>query len=394
MPRVGEEPRFPLAVHVCNECGLLQIVDPAPPEQLYFDAENYATAAQRHPHVDELIRTVLAHTEARSVVEIGCNDGAFLDSLRSAGFAPLTGIEPNRRAAELAAGKGLSVHRALFDEDVARQIEAAQGPSDLVAARHVLEHVTDVDAFFRALGVLLKPDGWFLLELPHTEPGLEAGNPCLLWEEHVSYFLEPVILAMLARYGYRPMVQRLYTFGGGVIAFLARRLTAPEPVAPGPLPRHSIAAYGGRVAAFRDGLRALVWTAKDAGWDVAVYGAANRSCMVVNHAAIGGELDAVIDDRPDLNGQILPGAAPPILPLEAVRITGRGLLCLMGVGAEAERKVAARVRERFNGLPVVFASLVYPRDSLAEFGRAAAAIEPAGGPGVKPPSASEGSALR
>jgi hypothetical protein len=183
---------------------------------------------------------------------------------------------------------------------------------------------------------------------------------------------------MLARYGYRPIVKRLYTFGGGVIAFLARRVAAAEPPVSAAVPWCLVAEYGARVTAFREALRALVGRSKRAGWDVAVYGAANRTCMVVNHAAIGGELDAVIDDRPDLKGQVLPGAAPPILPLEAVRVAGRGLLCLMGVGAEAERKVAARVRERCGAVPVLFASLVYPRDSLAEFSRAAAAIETAG----------------
>src|SRR5712692_6818894 len=152
-PRAGEEPRYPLAVHVCATCGLLQVLNPVAPELLYLDSENYMTSFQAHPHVDELIRTLLAHTDATSVIEIGCNDGAFLEHLRSADFRPLTGIEPNRQAAELAKEKGFSVYPALLTEELAREITATKGQSDLVVARHVVEHVVDLDAFFRAVRI-------------------------------------------------------------------------------------------------------------------------------------------------------------------------------------------------------------------------------------------------
>lgn len=371
-PRKGDERRYPLAVHLCASCGLLQVLNPIAPELLYLDSENYTTSFQAHPHVDELIRTLLAHTDATSVIEIGCNDGAFLESLRSAGFGPLTGIEPNHQAAELAEQRGFSVYQAMLTEERAHAIAAANGQIDLVVARHVVEHVVDLDAFFRAVRILLRPDGYFLLELPHVEPGLVAGNPCLLWEEHVNYFLEPVILRMLAKYGYVPEVTRLYTFGGGIIAFLARHATAPVEVGSSPTFRErEWAEYGARVAAFREGLREVARIARAAGWQIAVYGAANRSNIVVNHAGIGNAIDWIIDDRVDLAGQVFPGVPGLIRPLIEVPPPNRGLLCLLGVGAEAERKVSARVRQRFPDAAVAFASLVYPREGLHGFRRAA-----------------------
>jgi SAM-dependent methyltransferase len=374
-PRAGAEPRYPLAAHLCASCGLLQVVNPVAPEVLYRDSENYTTSFQAHPHVDELIRTLLAHTEATSVIEIGCNDGAFLESLRSAGFGPLTGIEPNHQAAELAKQKGFAIHEAMLTEELAGEIAAANGQIDLVAARHVVEHVVDLDAFFRAVQILLRPDGYFLLELPHVEPGLAAGNPCLLWEEHVNYFVEPVILRMLAKYGYVPEVKRLYTFGGGVIAFLARRGPAPAEVGSAPtMPQREFGEYRARVAAFRDGLREVVGIARVAGWKVGVYGAANRSNTVINHAGIGDEIDWVIDDRVDLAGQVFPGVPGLIRPLVEIPPPERGLLCLLGVGAEAERKVSVRVRKHFPDVPVAFSSLVYPRDGLHGFRCAVAEI--------------------
>jgi SAM-dependent methyltransferase len=374
-PRGGAEPRYPLAVHRCVSCGLLQVLKPIAPELLYPDSENYTTSFQAHPHVEELIRTLLAHTDAASAIEVGCNDGAFLDSLRSAGFGPLTGIEPNHQAADLAKQKGFSVHSAMLTEELAHEIAAANGQVDLVAARHVVEHVVDLDAFFRAVSILLRPDGYFLLELPHVEPGLVAGNPCLLWEEHVNYFVEPVILRMLAKYGYVAEVKRLYTFGGGIIAFLARLGPAAAEIGSSPtLAEREFGEYGARVAAFRDGLRQVVGIAGAAGWEIGVYGAANRSNIVINHAGIGDQIDCVIDDRVDLAGQVFPGVPGLIRPLLEISPPDRGLLCLLGVGAEAERKVSARVRTRFSDRPVVFSSLVYPRDGLHGFRCAAAEI--------------------
>jgi len=377
-PREEEELRHPLAVHSCISCGLLQVVNPIAPELLYVDAENYTTSFQVHPHVDELIRTVLAHSEASSAIEIGCNDGGFLTKLRTVGFRDLVGVEPNRTAAEIARSEGLTVYNSLLTADLARQIAANTGQYDLVIARHVVEHVVDLRAFFDAVHILLNPGGRFLLELPHVEPGLFAGNPCLLWEEHVNYFTEPVILRMLGDYGYLPEVKRYYTFGGGIIAFLARNQQVPRVLEPqASIPWHQIDAYAKSVATFRDQLREVVNTAVNAGWEIAVYGAANRSNVVINHAQIGSQIDWVIDDRPDLAGQIFPGVAQTIQPLSNTPASARGLLCLLGVGAEVEARVAARVRAQYPLRLIAFSSLVYPRDALSGFRNAAAAIRQA-----------------
>ena len=87
-PRKGDERRYPLAVHSCASCGLLPGTEPGPPELLYLDSENYTTSFQAHPHVDELIRTLLAHPDATSVVEIGCNDESFPGKPAIGGLRP------------------------------------------------------------------------------------------------------------------------------------------------------------------------------------------------------------------------------------------------------------------------------------------------------------------
>lgn len=92
-----------------------------------------------------------------------------------------------------------------------------------------------------------------------------------------------------------------------------------------------------------------------------LYGAAPRSCMMVASSGIGDELDYVVDDRAELQGRLMPGTDLPIQSPYDVP-PGQPLLCLLGVGAENEARVRAKVEAVTSG--AVYVSLFPPRDLI------------------------------
>jgi 2-polyprenyl-3-methyl-5-hydroxy-6-metoxy-1,4-benzoquinol methylase len=373
------DPRFEIAFENCERCGLLQIVDTVDPAILYGDTDTYQTGFHRPRHLDELITTAIAHQDPGRVIDIGCNDGSLMEALKRHGYADIVGIEPNRVSAGLAVQKGYPVYPEFFTAVLAARILKEHGAFQAIYLRHVAEHVETLEEFFPAMRKLLGPGGLLIMELPQVEPGFTLGNPAVLWEEHVNYFTEPLAAHLLARFGFEILDRRHYAFGGGAIALIARKAEMPRK-APQPPPardgKRLIQAFKAGFDVYRKRLRNVVADARRAGYRVAMYGAAPRSCVVAAACGIAAMIDVVIDDRADIQGRLMPGTQRAVLPLDAAlaAIAGQPVLCLLGVGSENEFKVAARLAAGLHA-PATCISLFPPRDTVRSIGAAVAAIK-------------------
>ncbi|MFZ5781023.1 MAG: methyltransferase domain-containing protein [Pseudomonadota bacterium] len=372
------DPRFSVEFLVCRSCGLLQIVDPIPAELLYGEADTYTTGFQRPRHLDDLITTAIGRQDPGKAIDVGCNDGALLEALIKAGYAKVVGVEPNAIAAGLARDKGHFVYTSYLDETLASRIVAEHGAFDTVYLRHVAEHVSDLAGFFVSLRSLLRPNGLLVLELPEVEESFALGSPAILWEEHVNYFTQSLAEFMLNRFGFKVLDRRRYVFGGGSMAFVAQKQDLPadgEPARPDPAPvikllRH----FTERMDRQKSALRSLVVEAGARGFQVVMYGAAPRSCLVASVCGIGDRIDFVLDDREDIQDRLMPGTQRVVRPLTAfAREASDRILCLLGVGAENEFKVRAKI-EGATGARPVFVSLFPPRDTLQSVDQARHAI--------------------
>ena len=371
------DPRFSLRFESCQSCGLLQIVDPVAPEVLYRTADSYLTGFQRPRHIDDLITTAIAYDDPARVVDIGCNDGALMNALKRYGYQTIVGIEPNKTAAAAAIHAGHLVHHDFLSLELAERLVAEHGAFDAAYLRHVAEHVDDLAGFFAAIRRLLRDGGLLVMELPEVELGLARGNPAILWEEHVNYFTVPLAVHLLERYGFTIVDRRNYAFGGGAVAFLARKGVEPAGGAVPPPSRPALRLtrrFEVGLKRYRAALRRVLAKAKAARYGVVMYGAAPRSCMVACACGICDAIDHVIDDRSEIQGRLMPGTGCRIRSLEAASAEfDRPLLCLLGVGSENEYKVRARLAAHLRTPPVCI-SLFPPRDTLASIAAAQATI--------------------
>jgi SAM-dependent methyltransferase len=379
--RDDPDPRFSVGFENCEDCGLLQIVDPIPADLIYGEADTYTTGFQQPRHLEDLTTTTVARQDPGRAIDIGCNDGSLLDVLRRAGYAQVVGIEPIPVAAALARQKGHQVYTSYLTKELATQIVTDCGVFDTVYLRHVVEHVSDLGAFFEALRMLLRPDGVLVLELPDVEEGFALGSPAILWEEHVSYFTQALAEYMLERFGFHISDRRRYVFGGGSIAFVARKKAVPVSCTIArPDPSATLELLRGFVAGMerqKSEIRSVVSLARSNGYKILIYGAAPRSCLLVSVARIAEMIDFVVDDRQDIQHRLMPGTDRFVGTLADVAPAGSKLLCLLGVGAENEFKVRAKIEAAIDA-SLVFVSLFPPRntlESLAEARRAIAASQ-------------------
>ena len=362
-----QEERFPFEVLACGNCGLPQIAfNPIDPEILYRQFNYNFSSWKPEPHQPDELDTIGKFTKHESVFEIGCNDGLFMAKLRERGAKVMVGVEPNPVSGKIASERGIKVYPDMLSPALCRDAVDSSGKFGLVVARQVLEHLVDFENFFECVKLALRDDGLLFIDVPDFAPGSAVGDVSVLWEEHVSYFTEPTLLALLARHGFEPLSVKKYNFSGGSLAVAARRAAG---AATTPTGSSGVGEKFGQLARkYGERLRSLLSRARIAGAQVAIYGAGCRACTFTNSHGMADLIHLSVDDQNERQGLFLPGTRIPIGSPEALRSGSTPLICLLAVNQENEAKVSNRLREDVKRL-LHIVSIFAPSDIWAELDR-------------------------
>lgn len=165
-PRAWEMPGLGTRVErlACRACGF-EFFEPARAGNEAFYEELHNQLPGYYPRdCISFQRTVrfAVRRGLRSVLDVGCGCGDFLDRAHEAGLRT-SGLELNSKAAAAAAAKGHQVSACTLTE-LARNGGARQ--FDLVTAFEVLEHVPDPVAFMAEAAALLADGGFVAVTLP------------------------------------------------------------------------------------------------------------------------------------------------------------------------------------------------------------------------------------
>src|SRR5438093_864973 len=73
---IRAEKKYPLTIHVCETCGLVQIVDPIDPDILFQDYSfSSSTIGPLVAHFEQYASWMHKRFAPKKVLEFGCNDG-------------------------------------------------------------------------------------------------------------------------------------------------------------------------------------------------------------------------------------------------------------------------------------------------------------------------------
>lgn len=328
-----DEFTYRLAVGVCGECGMVQLTEEVPREEMFHEDYPYLSrgSAVMRRHFQELAERFLA-TELSGtdpfIVELGCNDGTMLKTVAEAGVRHL-GVEPSGAVADLAAEEGVRVRKDFFEETTALDIVDTEGRADVIYAANTLCHIPYMASILRGVTALLKPNGVFVFEDPYLGDILEKTSFDQIYDEHFFFFSATSVDEMARRHGLELVdVERLPVHGGEVRYTLARPGARTRSAAVDELCEEErrrrisdlavLEDFARRVRVIRDELVELLTRLRAEGHRIVGYGATAKSATVTNFCGIGPELvEFVCDTTPAKQHKLTPGSHIPVRPPEA-----------------------------------------------------------------------------
>jgi SAM-dependent methyltransferase len=318
---IATEERFPLTVHVCRDCALVQILDPIDPDVLFRDyAFSSSTVGPLVQHFDSYAQWLVDRYAPARVVEFGCNDGILLAPLKARGVTAV-GVDISENITAMARDKGLDVVTGYFDETTAASIASRIGPADIVTGSNAFAHNDRPDTILQAAAAALGDGGRLCLEVMYAGDLLEQLQWDTLYHEHLTFYSLSSIQTLLKRFGFEVEHAERIPMHGGSLRLAARRGKVQAQPSVEELLAYERSSGIDRAQTWVDfGTRIVrkievvkrVFAELGRNKRIWGYGAAGKATMWVNACGMD-YLQGMVDASPLRAGKLMPGTHTPIL---------------------------------------------------------------------------------
>ena len=300
----GPDPRHPLAMWWCGDCGLAQLLADATVAEEPRAIEPRAAVRQAHDAVEELLAAGLL--VAGDFIEFASpHGGSWGDALQANGF---------RSASDARADVVIDVYGLMHDGDQAEGL--------------------------RARAEALSDNGTLLLQFPSYAATLQRREWNALRHGHFAYHSVPSARRLLADVGLSVFAARSYSLYSGSVLLLASRSGAgpaheaaavdeleQAELAAGVLDPAAMAPLGAALEDDVTRLRRWVNSQPDGAW---LYGAGSRAVAVLAAADLRpGAVTAIADGAPAKQGRRMPGTDIPVVAPDALLAADPGQVLLM-----------------------------------------------------------------
>jgi SAM-dependent methyltransferase len=277
--------RFPLDIAECVDCGHVQQDYQATIDWVDY---RYRTPEANREHLRmAALQLSVKYPHAKKVMEIGSNNGLYLEELRKVGFDAF-GVDPSNAKSDISAP---------FTSALAYTL----GQVDIIVANNVLAHVDDLWDVFRGIDRMLGTDGVLVFEVQDFEAMAWDGLFDMAYHEHRDYHQIKPIEKFLKRWGFVVEHEYVYTHGR------SHRFHCRRPFIWREFDRKITKA---KTAIWRE----LVSVEGETIAPIACFGATAKACTLIHHFDLEDIIDYCVDDTPEKQGRYIPGTNIQIFP--------------------------------------------------------------------------------
>jgi len=349
-----KDKKYPLSLVRCSNCHLVQLNYTVPPDILF---SNYvwvtSSSDMAIDHSIKFYNTLVLeklNSKQRKILEIGSNDGTFLKPFKEMGFEVL-GVDPAENIAKIANDAGINTICGFFGRDLAMKLSKF----DVVIARNVIPHVSNLNEVIWGIKKCLHPKGLAVIEFHYAKTILDELHYDSIYHEHLCYFTVETIETLLNKYGiYIHDIRESPVSGGSLILYcrlypdgiLSRYLNNAS--------KNYISKEDNSLRRWRNfacdtsnhikKLQDFIAKAKDTYGKVYGYGASARSSTLLNVSHL--KLSKIADINPLKQWKFTSGNHIPVVSPEALMNNKPKCICILAWNLSDE--IIRTLRDKYN----------------------------------------------
>jgi SAM-dependent methyltransferase len=287
--------KYPLELMQCADCGHVQqryVLDGL------FESYKYRTPSAAGEYWKPVAKRIADAYPEGQVLEIGCNNGVFLDLMIAEGLEAW-GVDPAADHPNGVVG--------YFGDEFAKGL----GEFDVVVGNNVFAHIDDLQDVFKGIRRVLKPDGTLIFEVQYLVDLVASGAFDMIYHEHLDYHTLKPLQGFLKRHGFVMTAWEHLDTHGGSIRVTAHKVGAQCEIPEEPLDWDGLRA---RVASAGERVKARIGAGK-----VPAFGAAAKASTLINEFGLQDHISFVADDTKEKQFRYIAGTDIPVFPVDALR---------------------------------------------------------------------------
>ena len=183
--------KIDLLLSICSECKHVQVANHVDQKEIFSNYLYTPSVSETLKNHLEGITNVLKNSYSLGsksfVVDIGSNDGTFLNSVKKYSNKIL-GVDPATNLTKIANANGINSFNTFFGEEASELIVKKYGKADFIVTTNTFAHTPKITDFVKGLKNLLSENGVLIIEVHYLGSMLKESAFDTIYHEHFSYW--------------------------------------------------------------------------------------------------------------------------------------------------------------------------------------------------------------
>ena len=264
------------------------------------------------------------------IIEIGSNDGTFLNYFKKARFNCM-GFEPSKNVADISKKKNLKIFNKFFNLKNIKIYKNLKKKVDLICAANVICHIPDLNNLIKSIDHLLSKKGLFIFEEPYLGSMFKKNSYDQIYDAHIYMFSLHSVKSIFNKYNF-DLIDALpqKTHGGSMRYVIARKnkFNISQRISKLLIKEkkqqlnniNSCINFKKNCEKSKEIFVKKIVNLKKKGYSICAYAASAKSTTALNYCKLNNNfIDYVADSTKEKIGKYTPGTHIPIVSIKYFR---------------------------------------------------------------------------
>ena len=194
--------KYPVIVTQCKKCFLIQLKYSVPDRLLFSKNYSYLSGNSKEKinNFGTILQKIIKFSKTKNpkILDIGCNDGSFLELVKKK-YSNILGIEPTNTA-DIAIKKKINTIKKSLNFNLAKKIVRKYSKFDFIVATNFFAQTNNLNEILKSVKLILNSRGLLIVEVQYLYDLLFQKGFDSFHHEHIAYYTTSSIKKLLEKH--------------------------------------------------------------------------------------------------------------------------------------------------------------------------------------------------